>query len=141
VKKTIIIVIIAVAVAAAGLTTYFLFFRNRATEGAEPAPEPTAELYTYAIEDYFVTNIKDSYSLFKTSIVLAINQAGMDEFLTSNQYIIRDTIIFILRGLTEEDILNPDIQDRLRAEIPEELNKALDTDCIVSVYFNDFVMQ
>ncbi len=140
-KKIIIIVAAAVVLAAAGITSYLIFFRNRTAEGAEPTPEPTPELFTYAIEDYFVTNVKDSDSLFKTSIVLVTNQANMDEYFTSKQYIIRDTILFILRNLTEEDILSLDIQDRLRVSISEELNKALDTDCIKSVYFNDFVMQ
>ncbi len=70
-----------------------------------------------------------------------LNKPGMDEFLKAKQFTIRDTLIFMLRGLTEEDISSPDIQDRLRADIPEKLNKALEIDNIVSVYFNDFVMQ
>ena len=49
--------------------------------------------------------------------------------------------MIILRDLTDEDISSPDIMDRLRSRIPAELNKALEIDNIVSVYFNDFVMQ
>jgi hypothetical protein len=55
--------------------------------------------------------------LFKTTIVLVTTEAEMEDFLTANQYIIRDTILFRLRELTEEDIKALDIQDRLRAEI------------------------
>ena len=37
--------------------------------------------------------------------------------------------------------MSSDIQDKLRVEIPQIVNKALNIDSIVSVYFSDFVMQ
>jgi flagellar basal body-associated protein FliL len=97
--------------------------------------------YNYAIADSFVTNVKDSSKLFKTTVVLVLNKAEMDSFIKENQYTVRDTILFILRDLTEEDIKSSDIQDKLRISIPQALNAALKIDNIVSVYFSDFVMQ
>ncbi len=140
-KKISAIILAAVAVLAAGAAAYFFFSRGGSKEGAESSPEPTPELYTYEIKDSFITNIKDSASLFKTSIVLVVNKKDMAEYFDERLYTIRDTVLFMLRDLTEEDILSLDIQDRLRVKIPEELNRVLGIDNIVSVYFNDFVMQ
>ena len=141
-KKIIIIAAIAVVVIGGGLGAYFIFFANKATDpNAEPTETPPPPTYTYALDNYFVTNVKDSNLLFKTTIVLVTTDAEMEDFLTENQYIIRDTIIFRLRELTEEDIMTNDIQEKLRGELPQILNKALNIETIVTVYFSDFVMQ
>lgn len=136
-KKTIII-ILALIVVGGGIAAYFLFF-SKSDEGDEA--DVPVELYTYALEDYFVTNVKNSNMLFKTTVVLVADNAKLQEFLTAKQYVIRDAILFRLRELTEEDIMSSDIQDKLRVEIPQIINKALNIDSIVSVYFSDFVMQ
>jgi flagellar basal body-associated protein FliL len=129
------ILIIAVIVLALGAGAFFLFF-NKPPEG-----EPEVVLYNYAIEDSFIANVSGSQKLVKATIILAVNKKGMDTELTDNIYIIRDTILMILRSLTDEDISSADIMNRLRDEIPAALNKALNIDNIVSVYFSDFVMQ
>lgn len=129
------IIIIAIAVIAVGVAAYFLFFNNK------PVEEPEVILYNYAIEDAFITNVKNSQKLFKTSIILVVNQKEMDEQLDENIYAIRDTILMILRDLTVEDISSDDIQSRLRVDISSALNKVLKIDNFVSVYFGDFVMQ
>ncbi len=61
----------------------------------------------------------------------------MDE----NLYTLRDTILFILRGLTEDDITDTEIQHSLRGRIADALNQALEIDNIVNIKFSDFVMQ
>lgn len=114
---------------------YFLI-KDRANQS-----EQSPTMYTYAIEDYFVTNVKDSNKLFKTSVVLVLNKEGMDTELKENLPIIRDKILFIIRELTADDLANPDIQNKLRDKIPTALNEAMGIDYIVSVYFGDFVMQ
>ncbi len=114
---------------------YFLI-KDRANQS-----EQSPTMYTYAIEDYFVTNVKDSNKLFKTSVVLVLNKEGMDTVMKENLPVIRDKILFILRELTAEDLANPDIQNKLRDKIPTALNEAMGIDYIVSVYFGDFVMQ
>lgn len=98
------------------------------------------ETYNYAIKDAFIANVKDSQKLVKASIVLVMNK-DISEDLDESIHIIRDTVLIILRDLTDEDISSPDIMDRLRSDIPAALNKVLEIDHIVSVYFNDFVMQ
>ncbi|MGE4484049.1 MAG: flagellar basal body-associated protein FliL [Oscillospiraceae bacterium] len=133
-KKKVLLLIIAVIVITAG-ALYFFVFRGG---GGETQDE---KLYSYVPGDYFVTNVKDSDSLLKVTVVLALNTDKLESTLEENEYIIRDKIIFELRSLTEEDILSEDIQDRLRTDITDNLNSALGIDDIVTVYFNDFVMQ
>ena len=106
---------------------------------AAQAEEPTS--YTYALDDAFITNVKDSRKLLKTSVVLVANDENLQEMLDANQYVVRDTVLFILRDLTEDDICSDTIQDTLRKEIPDALNKALEINSITSIYFGDFVMQ
>ncbi len=65
----------------------------------------------------------------------------LQEKLAENEYVIRDTIIARLRKLTEEDLRSDGIQDRLRAELTEELNSVLGIENIATIYFSDFVMQ
>lgn len=138
-KKIVIILLLILLVVAigAGAAYYFIL---RPSQAAAAAEKP-AELYEYAISDSFVTNVKDSNKLLKTTIVLVVNEKDLNDFLDANKYTIRDTILFILRGLTEDDIKKDDIQDTLRQSIPEALNEALEIDSIVSIYFSDFVMQ
>jgi flagellar basal body-associated protein FliL len=135
-KKAIIIIAVLFVALVAG-AVYFLVIKG---DTKEAGPEPVV-FYNYAIADSFVTNVKDSSKLFKTTVVLVLNKAEMDTFIKENQYTVRDTILFILRDLTEEDIKSSDIQDKLRISIPQALNAALKIDNIVSVYFSDFVMQ
>lgn len=128
-------IIIAVAVIALGIATYFLFFSNK---DAEAAKEIT---YDFAIEDAFITNVKQSDRLLKTTVILVLNKKDMDEYLDKNLYTLRDTILFILRDLTEGDITSTEIQHSLRRRIADALNQTLEIDNIVSVKFSDFVMQ
>ncbi len=128
-------IVFALIVIVGGAALYFLVFNGGGNEEQEET------LFSYVPGDYFVTNVKDSDSLLKVTVVLALNTDKLEEELAEKEHIIRDTIIFKLRSLTEEDILSADIQDRLRTDISEELNAVLGIDNIVTVYFNDFVMQ
>ena len=130
--KKIIIIIIAVVVVAAGVGSYFLFFNNR-------EPEPVSEFYVPG--DFFVTNIKDSKYLLKTTIVLELNKEGMEPYLTEYNHVIRDIIVFTLREKTEEELRSSGIQETLRKEIVDKLNSEMEIDYIVDVYFNDYVLQ
>ncbi len=131
--KKIIIIIVAVLVVVAGVT-YFLFLK--------PAPEP--EISFYATGENFVTNIKDSLRLLKTSVVLEISTTETEtvkEFLTANNHVLRDIIIDTLRGKTEDELRSMDIQENLRVEIKNSISEKLGIDYLQKVYFNDFVIQ
>ena len=131
--KKIIIIIAAVVVIGAVAVIYFTM------GGDKEKPEVLVE---YSPGDYFTTNVKDSATgrLLKTTIILVVNQEGLEEMLAKENTRIRDEIIFILRGLTEEDIMAEGTQDRLRNTIITSLNRRLGIDNFVEVLFNDFVM-
>ena len=130
-KKIIIIGIIVIAVA---IGAYFLLFSGE--------KEPDISYYTPG--DYFVTNIKDSTRLLQSTIVLELatfDPDGTNEYLTENNQIIRDTIVFILRDKTEEELRSTGIEDTLRQEIVTALQKKMGLDYIQTLYFNDYVIQ
>lgn len=137
-KKPIIIVMtLLLVLVLAGGAYYFMVIKQQQENAAEKNPT----YYTFELKDPFVTNVKDSDKLFKATIFLVLDKKGMDKELTSKLPIIRDTILFQLRDLTEDDIGSDTIQGTLRKSIPAALNKALDITNVKSVYFSDFVMQ
>ena len=125
------VIIIVVAVVAAGAVLYFFVLKGE--------PKPVYDQYSPG--DYFVTNVKDSYRLLKTSVVLELDSKRMNNELKEKNKLIRDTIIFILRDMDEQEIKSAEAQDILRIEIRKALNKKLETEHIIGVLFNDFVMQ
>lgn len=130
--KKIIIIVIAVVVVAASVTAYILVSKNK--------PEKVVrEIYVPGA--FFVTNVKDSKHLLKTTIVIELSQEGKEIFLTENNHIIRDVIVFALRDKTEEELRKSGAQDDLRIEIVEKLRSTMNIDYIETIYFNDYVIQ
>ena len=129
-KKPIIAIIIILIIAGGAL--YFFMF-----SGDREKKEVRVE---YSPGDFFTTNVKESTKLFKSSVVLVVNEEGLEGKLKMENARIRDTIIFILRDLTEEEIRAPGTQDILRDRILTALNGRLGTDSFIEVLFSDFVM-
>ncbi len=135
-NKKIIIIIAAVLIVAALACVYFFVIAK-----------PPEKIYSYYEPgDYFVTNIKDSNSLIKTTIVLELYVYEKDlpditDYLTENNHIIRDIIVFTLRSKTEEELRSQDIDKTLRQEIVQRINEQMGIDYISNVYFNDYVVQ
>jgi flagellar basal body-associated protein FliL len=131
-NKKVIIIIVVLLVVVAAVGSYFLFFMNK--------EKPPVVSY-YVPGDFFVTNVKDSNYLLKTTIVLELNVEDENEFLTKRNHIIRDVIVFSLREKNEEELRSTGIQEELRKEIVDKLNEKLGVDYIVTLYFNDYVLQ
>ena len=131
-KKAVVAVLILAVVLGA---VYFFMLKPE----QEPIP------ITFAPGDYFVTNVKDSNRLLKTAVVLVINNdasyshlpAKLDEHVA----IVRDSIIFILRELSEDEIRASGVEQDLRAKIRQSINYKLETTGVQDVLFSDFVMQ
>lgn len=130
-----IIIILAVVLALGGAAAYFFLFSS-----------PAENVYSYYEPgDYFVTNIKDSRALIKTTIVLELNAPAneMDEinkYLKENNHVLRDIIVFTLRSKTEQELRAENIDETLRAEIVKSISEKMGIDYITSVYFNDYVI-
>ena len=129
-----VVIIIALVVIAAGVAAYFLFL----------APQPEAKLMYYTPGDYFVTNIKDSTALIKTTIVLELLVMDMEEtevYLKENNHIIRDVIVFTLRSKTEDELRSQGVESSLRQEIVKNIKDKMGLDYLQTIYFNDYVIQ
>ena len=129
-KKTVAIVLVIVVVGAAAV--YFFMFN-----GDKEKKDVRVE---YSPGDFFTTNVKESTRLLKTSIVLVVNDEGLNKKLETENSHIRDSIIFILRDLTEEEIRATGNQDELRDRVLSTLNERLGIDNFIEVLFIDFVM-
>ena len=133
-KQTLIIilaVVVVVAVAAVLLVPKFLGEKE----------EEKVEVF-YPLEDYFVVNVKDGGGmLFKTTVILVCDSEDMTEIIKANEYAVRDKLLFLFRSLSEDDIQDQDIQNKLREQIPAMLNELLGVTHFTSVLFGDFVMQ
>jgi flagellar basal body-associated protein FliL len=131
--KKILIIIIAVVVVV-GAAVYFLFL----------SPPPKPETIFYVPGEYFVTNIADSTRLLKATIVLEISTTEPDAvtlYLTENNHIIRDNIVFTLRSKSEGELRSEGIEETLRTEIVKNLESKMGLDYITTIYFNDYVIQ
>lgn len=133
--KKVIIILVALIVLG-GAAVYFFVL---------PKPPEPEKKSTYVPGDFFVTNIKDSKALLKTTVVLEVNKAAEDaefaKFMEENNPVIRDIIVFTLREKTETELRSTGIQDQLRIEIVSKINEKLGIDNVKTIYFNDYVLQ
>lgn len=129
--KKIIIILCAVIVLLVSVVVGFIIART--------PKEP--KLYMIDPGDSFITNVQDSTSLLKTDILLETSNKDTSEFLTVNNYKIRDVIIKILRNKTKADLTQKDTQDILEREIIDNLTREYQVEGIENIYFNEFVIQ
>ena len=118
----------------AGVALGYMYF----TGGEE------VEVYEYySPGDFFVTNVKDSNSLFKSSVVLVLNtdDEKVLEDLDKMNSIIRDTIIFVLRDQSADTLKSTVLHETVRETIKAKINERLSVTYIVDVLFNDYVIQ
>lgn len=130
------IIIVAVGVLVIGAGVYIFLLSPQ-----QPAEAQEKPLYTYVPGEYFVTNVKGSTRLLKTTIVLSVDDESKTDYMTENNQIIRDVIIYTLREKTEDELRSTGAQDDLRKEIVQNLKEKLDMEYLVTLYFNDFVLQ
>ncbi len=131
-------IIVVILVLVAGGVGASMFLMNN--PDAEAVVE-NKQLHSYNTGDCFVTNIKGSTRLLKTSIDFAVDDESHDDYLTENNGVIRDVIIFTLRKKTEAELRNEGSQDDLRKEIVKALKSEFDMEYLETVYFSEFVLQ
>lgn len=132
-KKTMIIIAVALVLVIAIVAGALFMMMNKSDE---------EKLYFHVPGEYFVTNIKDSNnSLLKVTVTLGVTTDKEEEYLTANNAIIRNDIVFILRTKTKEELRSPDIEELLSAEICQKLSEDLKLDIFKRVYFSDLVIQ
>ncbi|MEL7608592.1 MAG: flagellar basal body-associated FliL family protein [Bacillota bacterium] len=134
--KKIIIILLAVLLIGAGVVIFILM---------QPEKEPEVFKSHYETGDYFITNVKESEKLLKTTIVLEVDKAAEDEefyaFLEENNHVIRNNIISILREKNEKELRTDDSMRALATEISKSINETLGIDNVKTVFFTEYVLQ
>jgi len=133
-KTTATILVILAILLIGGFGVYYFYF-------AQPQEPDTSKLYSYIPGDPFITNIHDSKALLRVTIVLVLNTDKQMRYIKDNEYILRDTVINVLRSKTEEDLRMVDATDVLREDLVNLLRDELAMDYLVTIYFNDYVLQ
>lgn len=135
-KKALLPIVIILTLVAGGAAGYLAFFR---------APQVTEPSYfAYEPGGYFLTNVKDSKSYLKTTIVFQIKEDDLQaqqEFLAANEHIIRDEIVFMLREKTYDELRSSTIKQTLSGEIAQRIRTRLDIDYVEAIYFSEYVVQ
>lgn len=136
-NKKLLILIVVIVLLGGAAAAYFLLFAGQ--------QEPPEVKSAYVPGEYFVTNVADSDHLVKLTVVLEVDKAADDEefhtFLTANNHIIRDTIVWVVRGKTYDELTSSDIKTVLSEEIVRKINENLGIDNVKAIYFNDYVVQ
>ncbi|MFA7672260.1 MAG: flagellar basal body-associated FliL family protein [Clostridia bacterium] len=145
-KKIMIIVATLILTVVLTFVILIAFPDTKAYELPEPSPSPSEspvenKLYTYVLEDAFITNMKNSNGFVQASFMLEITNEADLLYIQEHNYILTDTIINVLRNTTEEEYLNDDIQQILRERLKEVLMTALGIDSIQNVFFLELVIQ
>ncbi len=96
--------------------------------------------YTYDPGD-FITNVRNSKRYLKTCLVIEDAVRSEVRFMEDNNHKIRDIIMDILTQLTEEDLKDVKLRDKLKDEIEKKLSDELDLKGITDIYFSEFVVQ
>lgn len=130
-KKVKWILIILVILIVAGVATYF---------GLLNRPEKDYRFH-YDPGDFFVTDIQDSRRLLKTDVIISMADHRRNDFYIEHNHRIRNTIIFVLRNMNEEELMRNDIEAVLNLEMTRRLNREFEVKEFIQVYFNEFVIQ
>lgn len=130
-KKVIIILSAVIVLLISGIVTFFVL-----TNQSEKVT-----IYTYDPGEFFITNVMDSKSLIKADMLFEVSNKDTNEFLTENQFKVRDVVIKVLRGKTQSEIMKADIQMEIEKDVIKELSETYQLEGIDHVYFNEFVVQ
>jgi len=95
----------------------------------------------YSFEDPFVSNVKDSNKILKLVVRLELSNSKIEEIAIARTPQLRHEINLLLRGKTEEDLKGSEGQSNLQKEILDVTRKLLNTEQVLNVYFDEFIIQ
>jgi flagellar FliL protein len=140
IKKNIllIIVIILIIVITFGLT---VFFMQKNIGGEEESLKINKNIIMYSFDESFISNVKDSNRILKVTIKLELSNSKIQEIVKARNPEIRHEINLLLRGKTEGDLKGSEGQSNLQKEILNVTRKLLNTEKVLNVYFDEFIIQ
>ncbi|SHJ05825.1 flagellar basal body-associated FliL family protein [Lutispora thermophila] len=95
----------------------------------------------YSFDQSFVSNVKDSNKILKVTVQLELANSKVQEIISARNPELRHEINLLLRSKTEEDLKGAEGQSNLQKEILSVVRKLLNSDKILNVYFDEFIMQ
>lgn len=134
----IIIVILFIIIISFGLT--ILFMQNNNGEKDESL-KVDKNIIMYSFNDSFISNVKDSNKILKITVRLELSNSKVEEVINARSPELRNEINLLLRGKTEEDLKGSEGQSNLQKEILSVVRKLLNTDKVLNVYFDEFIIQ
>jgi flagellar FliL protein len=93
--------------------------------------------------DPFIANLadEDGDRYIKTTIQVEFLEAEIPDAFEQRLPQIRDLILTLLTNRTFEDIRTPDGKERLREDVIDRINHAVEREAVRAVYFTEFIVQ
>ena len=148
-RKTLIIILILLLLLGGGGAAAFFILKGSGdkTEVSEEEPggEETAaegELPAARLPlDSFVVNLKDKNSYLKVTVQLELFEPEVPKTMENDTGKIKDAIITLLSSKSVDDLLVPDGKAKLKTEIVNTVNEALNGEIVAAAYFTEFIIQ
>ncbi|WHH58943.1 flagellar basal body-associated FliL family protein [Petroclostridium sp. X23] len=103
-----------------------------------------AKMYSVAgepiVSNLNTGDIKDK-KVIRIRVQLLVADDKMVTELTNFNGKLRDNIISILKSKTPEEMIKPDAQEVVKKEIIQSFNSIFNTDKVLDVYFEEFIVQ
>lgn len=93
--------------------------------------------------DPFIANLadEDADRYIKTTVQVEFLDAEAPESFEHKLPQIRDLILTLLTNRTFDDIRTPDGKERLREDVIDRINHAMEREAVRAVYFTEFIVQ
>ncbi|WP_062532596.1 flagellar basal body-associated FliL family protein [Jeotgalibaca dankookensis] len=143
-KKKIIAVIVAIFIIGGSAISFFIF-SDQAKAFFESTQEEKKEQIMVPYSEFLI-NLKPSLTadkrFLRIELSFEVSSIDSEAVLVSQEAMIRDTIISLLRKQTSETIFSEvDGNLSIKQEIKDELNQILGETIVEHVYVTDMVMQ
>jgi len=109
--------------------------------GEEESLKINKNIIMYSFDESFISNVKDSNRILKVTIKMELSNSKIQEIVKARNPEIRHEINLLLRGKTEEDLKGSEGQSNLQKEILNVTRKLLNTEKVLNVYFDEFIIQ
>lgn len=140
-KRIFIYLFAAVVLLGAAATVYLYISSRQAPAEDAKAPQRPARTHAYDPGGVFITNLQESRRFFKVALVLEMETQNQAQELERERHRVRDSILQVLSGYSEEEIRSPDSRSRVRDDLRQMLTQDMGFEGLLDIYFQEFVIQ
>ena len=134
-SKKVILIILSVTLAVTLIVASvlgFLFFKSKDNN------DENKEKYYYEVGE-MISNLKDTSRKVKLNIKIEYTDKKLLKKLESSSFI-KHKIYEIVRDKTEDELNGKAGQIKIQSEVTEMLKKLFETDDIINIYFEEFIV-